>query len=163
MKYFKSYDIFNPPQAKVIEHHTIPTKMYHGTNTKFDTFDMSKKGLNFDSSTLGIYFTQHLSPPPYSSTAKEYAEIAIKNHGGEPIVYEVELAIQNPLVLNSYGWYNSNARIDVQRDIITKWISEGDYDAVVVYNFEEDQERHRDYIAVVWDTQLINITNVISL
>ena len=132
-----------------------PKLWYHGTNTKFDRFDIKYQGKNFTSSILGIYFTQYLKPPPYSSTAKEYAEHSSMSKGGDPIIYECELDMKNPLVLNSNGWYNSNGYLDSNKNEIKRKIENSTYDSIISYDFEAGD----DYIVVVFNPDQIKIIN----
>lgn len=140
------YELFEARRA-------LPEVWYHGTSTDFDRFDGSKMGTNFESSTLGTYFTDRIYPPPYSATASEYAKNAASKHGGEPVVYEVHLDMKNPLVIDSNGWYSSNACIDKQRADIARWMRDGGHDAVVAYDFAAKD----DYVAAVKDPDSIKI------
>jgi hypothetical protein len=146
MRHIKPYRIFESRSV-------LPKVWYHGTNVDFEKFDSSYMGRNWDTSTLGIYFTDRIYPPPYSSTASEYAKHAVSQHGGSPVVYEVELDMKNPLVIDSNGWYSSNTCIDKQRSDIKRWMESGNNDAVVAYDFKTGD----DFISVVSDPGMVKI------
>jgi hypothetical protein len=59
--------------------------VYHGTNARFDKFDMKKSRIVNDNYGGGVYFTDGLS------LAVTYAKNMAKKHGGDPLVYSVEL------------------------------------------------------------------------
>jgi hypothetical protein len=135
-----------------------PKLWYHGTNSKFDRFDITYKGKNFEQSTLGIYFTQHITPPPYGSSAKEYAENSAIVKGGEAIIYECELDMKKPLVLNSNGWYNSVDYLDRNRNDIKKWLEISTYDSIISYDStKKDKHDDDDFIAIVFNPDQIKI------
>lgn len=152
MKHIKTYCLFESD-----ENIKFPDVWYHGTNEDFDEFTLDNIGANWDQSTLGVYFTQHMDPPPYGSTAGEYARNAKVVHGGDAIVYECKLTFENPLIIDSEGWYSSNTAIDKQRGDIKRWLKEDKYDAVIAYNSGEDEFKHMDFIAVVLDPKNIEI------
>lgn len=141
----------------------LPKVFYHGTNVMFDNFNSESLSKNFEQSILGFYFTQYLKPPPFGTTAKEYAEEAVRNFGGSPIVYEVKLNIKNPLFINSNGLHSSVTAIDKQRNDIKRQLSTSNYDAVVAYDFEEKDFNDKDYSAVVLNSNQIEIIRVIQL
>lgn len=149
---------------KVINGHEVPLYFYHWTNDKFDKFDLKYMGWNFEKvSKLGIYFTQYFNGPYYGSTAKEYAENAVNNYGGEPLVYKCILNFKNPLFLNSYNYYNSNAYVDKNHKKIKEILDKNDYDSVVCYNFKEERLKFRDYIAVVLDVNDIEVLEILNI
>ena len=141
----------------------LPEYFYHGTNECFKDFDLKYMSKNYETSTLGIYFTQHLLPPPYSSTAEEYAENAVAKHGGKPYVYKCKIYTKKPLVLNSNGWYSSNTYIDKNRNDIIRWLQNDNYDSVVAYDFLETDIKWKDYILVTKNIDIIKIVEIISL
>lgn len=64
--------------------------LYHGTNGRFDRFDQSKSRIFNDYWGGGVaYFTDNLG------VAKTYATSMAKSKGGDKLVYEVRLKIQN--------------------------------------------------------------------
>lgn len=146
--------------------HEYPEYWYHGTNQKFDKFTLDNLGKNYEQSILGIYFSQYLKPPPYGSTAKEYAENAVSRHGGEPYVYKCKININKPLILNSNGWYSSNVYIDKNRNDIINWLKNDNYDSVIVYDFEttnEDGIEFGDFILATKNIDIIVIKEIIKL
>jgi len=155
MKHILSYILF--------ENSNIPEYWYHGTNSTFDEFDVKYQGANFETSTLGIYFTQHMYPPPYSSTAKEYAQDTTRNKGGVPIIYKCKLIMKNPLILDSNGWYSSVSYIDKNRNDIKRWLNNDNYDSILVYNHGEDNIEYKDYISVVFNPKQIQIIEKINI
>lgn len=125
--------------------------------TRTSTSLLDNMGKNFDASILGIYFTQYMEPPPYGSTAGEYARNAKMAHGGQAIVYECRLKFDNPLIIDSEGWYSSNTAVDKQKGDIKRWLKEDKSDGVVAYNSEYTDMEDRDFIAVVLDPKNIEI------
>jgi len=62
--------------------------VYHGTNARFDKFDMKKSRIVNDNYGGGVaYFTDGLS------LAFTYAKNMAKKQGGDPLVYSVELKL----------------------------------------------------------------------
>lgn len=137
----------------------MPEYFYHGTNKYFTEFDLTHMGKNHPTSILGLYFTQYLKPPPYGSTAKEYAEYLVTVGGGEPYIYKCKIEPKNPLFLNSNGWYSSNTYIDKNRnDIKQRMISENN-DCVIAYDFTEKD----DFIVATSDVSIITIVDIAKL
>lgn len=135
-----------------------PKLMYHGSNQKFDNFANEHIGKNFNASTLGFYFSQYIQPPPYSSTAKEYAEEMVRRHGGEPYIYTCELSYNKPLILDSNGYDQGSAYcIDSQRNDIKNWLKQNSYDAILCYDFQETEFKYQDNIVVVFKPEQIKI------
>lgn len=151
MIHIKPYKLFENKLGEV------PKTWFHGTNKLFDKFDDTYRNVNFKSSILGFYFSQHRKPPPYSSTAEEYAKDAVGRSGGIPVVYECELDIKKPLVLNSEGWYSSNAYLDVNRNDIKRWLNNDSYDGILCYDQSQMDIMDMDYIAIVFDSEQIDI------
>lgn len=152
-------------QKFLLEHEkkiSFPQFWYHGTNELFDQFSSSFVGKNFDTSTLGVYFSQYASPPPYSSTAEEYAKAAVSKHGGKPYIYKCTVSDSNPLVLGQSGWYSSNAYVDKNRNDIKRWLSKEGKQTVVVYDEEGiiDGIEYADFILVTSDLSSIKILDV---
>jgi len=152
MRHLKTYRLFESD-----ENVEFPEVWYHGTNEDFDEFTLDNMGRNFDSSILGVYFSQYMNPPPYGATAGEYARNAKMAHGGQAIVYECKLNFENPLIIDSEGWYSSNTAVDKQKGDIKRWLKEDKYDAVIAYNTEYTDIEDRDFIAVVLDPKNIEI------
>lgn len=138
-----------------------PLLWYHGTNKLFDKFSLYNQGNNFGQSILGIYFSQYLKPPPFGSTAEEYAKEVVRNRGGKPYVYECELDYKNALILDSNGWPSSNNYIDSNRHDLIKQLKE--YDSLIVYDFEEYELEYRDFICVIKNIEQIKILNIIEI
>jgi hypothetical protein len=67
MKFLKLFENFKP--------FCLPEYWFYGTNTDFNKFDLKYLVPNFNTSILGMYFTQYLQPP-YSASALEFAEQA---------------------------------------------------------------------------------------
>ena len=82
----------NPPN--------LPEIWFHGTYKRFTQFSMKHMGKNYFTSTLGIYFSEHLAPPPYTqSTALDYAENAVSKNKGSIFIYKCKINTVNPLIL----------------------------------------------------------------
>ncbi len=137
--------------------HLIPKLWYHGTNTTFDSFNLSYLAKNWRQSILGIYLTQYMTPPPYGSTAIEYAKYTSSVRGGEPHVAECTADIENPLILDSDGWYSSNGAIDKQRSDIMRWLRADKYDSVLCYDHTCDNVEDADHILIVLDPHKVKI------
>jgi hypothetical protein len=130
MKYLKKFENYN-----IIES-ILPQYWYHGTNEDFDKFDVKYLGKNYESSILGIYFTQYLQPPPYGSTAVEYAKNIVSEKGGKPFIYKCQIKLNNPLIVDSKGYYNSNFIADSHREKLIRQRNEGNHDGIIIYNSE---------------------------
>jgi len=64
--------------------------LYHGTNKSFNSFDISFSGIrDYGDFGIGIYLT------PSSTLAIMYADDAVNNNGGEPIIHVVKSNLQN--------------------------------------------------------------------
>jgi hypothetical protein len=118
----------------------FPEFWYHGTNILFNKFTLDNVGKNYSQSILGIYFSQYLKPPIYGSTAKEYAENAVICNGGKPYIYKCKISMDNPLILDSSGWYSSNTFIDKNRYEINRLMEQDNHDCIIVYDFDNYKE-----------------------
>lgn len=172
MLYLKLYEEFNNSNGNLPFY---PEFFYHGSNVDFNKFDIKYLGINFNSSILGIYFTQYLQPPPYGASALEFAEKAAKENGGNPIVYKCKVNLQKPLIIDSKGYYNSNEYADLHRNKLKKRVQEGNHDGIIIYNSEgyklpdyiTDKDiinKHRsitpetlDYLVITENPELIEI------
>jgi GNAT superfamily N-acetyltransferase len=122
--------------SKVTDSQGEPLVVYHGTGESFDAFDPEKIGLNFDSSTLGFYFTN--APKVdikagigFGSTASEYAS----NAAGNANVMPVFLSLKNPLVIDDCDqWGGAALALDKQRSDIARWAENGGHDGVIAYD-----------------------------
>ncbi len=68
--------------------------LYHGTNKEFDSFDLSKLGSNTGSVNTTRVFTA-LEP----EAARHFAELAVKNHGGNARVLNLVHRVKRPTKL----------------------------------------------------------------
>lgn len=75
----------------------------------------------------------------------------------EAIVYECKLKFDNPLIIDSEGWYSSNTAVDKQRGDIKRWLTAEKFDAIIVYNSEEEDLDQMDFIAIMMDPKNIEI------
>lgn len=151
---------FNTIRDEKNQEHHIPQVWYHGTNSIFKEFNLSYLDKNWNQSILGIYLTQYKTPPPYGSTAIEYADYVVITKGGHPYVAECTVNIKKPLILDSDGWYSSNVCIDRQRSDIRRWMGTVDYDSVLAYHHEDSSKEGigcGDYILVVKNPSDITI------
>jgi len=138
MRYLKLFEQFNEVES------FLPEFWYHGSNEDFNKFDMKYARKNYDSSILGIYFTEYLNPPPYGSTAVEYAKKHADEKGGEPIIYKCKIKLDNPLLIDSHGHYSSNAIVDMHREKLLRQREAGNHDGIIIYN--SDINKIPDYI-----------------
>jgi hypothetical protein len=138
MRYLKLFEQFNEVES------FLPEFWYHGSNEDFNKFDMKYARKNYDSSILGIYFTEYLNPPPYGSTAVEYAKRHSDEKGGKPIIYKCKIKLDNPLFIDSHGHYNSNAIVDMHREKLLRQRDAGNHDGIIIYN--SDYNKIPDYI-----------------
>jgi len=139
----------------------LPQYWYHGTNKYFDTFTLENMGTNWDQSILGVYFTQYADDGIFGSTAKEYAEYVVSVYGGTPYVYKCKLNIQNPLMLDSSGWYSSNSYIDQNRSDIKRWMK-GE-DCAISYNLENRKKDGLEFGDYILATKNLNMIEIISV
>jgi hypothetical protein len=144
----------------------LPDYWYHGTNKFFEKFSLEFSGKNWKQSDLGIYFSQYLEPGIYGSTAKEYAEEMVLREGGKPYVYKCKIHTKNPLILNSNGWYSSNAYIDKNRNDIKGWMATDGHDCTIVYDFQNQEEeglKYGDHILATKNLTIIEIVDIIEI
>jgi hypothetical protein len=132
LRYLKLFENFKPFQ--------LPEFWYHGTNTDFNKFDLKYLGSNFNTSILGVYFTQYLQPPPYSASALEFAKKAVEKSGGHPIIYKCKVNLDNPLIVDSKGYYNSNEIADLHRQKLKHQMQSGNHDGIIVYNSDSNDD-----------------------
>lgn len=135
----------------------IGNTWFHGTNKKITRFSLNNLGDTFNSSILGLYFTSIKNPPPYSSSASEYANYKVSLEGGEPYVHEIYFEPKKPLIINSNGWYSPNAAIDAQKNDIKRWIKNDNYDSIISFDFDDPTY---DQILVILDVNNIKIKNI---
>jgi hypothetical protein len=143
--------------------HELPEYWYHGTNKYFEKFTLDNMGKNWKQSDLGIYFTQYIKPGIYGSTAKEYAEDLVVREGGKPYIYKCKIHTNNPLILNSNGWYSSNTYIDKNRNNIKRWMTTDNNDCVISYNFENKKEEGLQWGDYILATNNLNIIQIIDI
>lgn len=131
--------------SKVVDTNGQPLVVYHGTNAEFDTFDVNKFG-HWDNGTKwdfiekkplkdkGFFFTAD------KNTAQDHAEGAVEWEGGKPIVLDVYLRIEKPLLVQVDEFKAKHKGYDTQYwyDYLTfKLLHEyeaGDYDGIIVTN-----------------------------
>lgn len=136
MLHLKLFEEFNSELSQKFNLPNFPDFFYHGTNVDFNKFDIKYLGSNFESSILGIYLTQYLQPLPYGASALEFAEQAVKKSGGSPIIYKCKVNLANPLIIDSKGYYNSNAIADAHRLKLKHNLEQGNHDGIIIYNSE---------------------------
>lgn len=74
---------------------SAPRTVYHGSNSDFNKFDQSKSRIINDNYGGGVaYFTD--SP----NVAKKYAKTMANKYGNEPILYSVNLSVNNIFDVN---------------------------------------------------------------
>ena len=119
--------------SKVVNEDGTPKVVYHGTNTEFSVFDLSKSGKNYGETSEGlIFFTNKRSG--YQDSALDYAEAAAHN-GGKATVGEYYLDIKNPLRLYSDGYFTPTAYFDQNaQEVYEKYLSEDNYDGIIIEN-----------------------------
>ncbi|MBQ4067566.1 MAG: hypothetical protein IJD22_07980, partial [Clostridia bacterium] len=116
-----------------------PRKFYHGTNSEFFEFDLKKSGANYGDTSEGLlFFTSKKSAYPDSAT--DYAREITKKNGGKETVREVYISMQKPLVLDSRGYYTTQAYFDQNSDeIYIKFLS-ADYDGIIIHNSDKSAD-----------------------
>ena len=119
--------------SKVVNEDGTPKVVYHGTNTEFSVFDLSKSGKNYGETSEGlIFFTNKRSG--YQDSALDYAEAAAHN-GGKATVGEYFLDIKNPLRLYSDGYFTPTAYFDQNaQEVYDKYFSGDNYDGIIIEN-----------------------------
>lgn len=119
--------------SKVVNEDGTPKVVYHGTNTEFTVFDLSKSGKNYGETSEGlIFFTNKRSG--YQDSALDYAEAAARN-GGKATVGEYYLDIKNPLRLYSDGYFTPTAYFDQNsQEVYEKYLSGDNYDGIIIEN-----------------------------
>lgn len=138
-KQFKRWfgDWQNHPESasKVVNDDGTPRVVYHGTNAKFWTFDLSRSGSNFGDVAEGLFFFTN-KKSGYQNSASDYARNAVKN-GGEERVLGCYLNMKKPLVLHSDGYYTPTAYFDKNAEAVYKQYLNGDYDGIIIENSDK--------------------------
>ena len=145
MKWLKTFENY----GKI----NIPEYFYHGTNEVFDKFTLDYMGKNHPTSILGVYFTQYLFPPLFSSSAGEYAYDISDKNGGVPVVYKCKIHLHNPLIKDSSKYYSSNTFIDYNCNELKNEVI--GHDGIIVYNKNDGN----DFILVTNELNKIEIIN----
>ena len=114
--------------SKVVDENGEPLVVYHGTSSKFDTFNLSEDGYF----GKGIYFT-----PNYES-AGSYAKIdAEMKNNHDVYVVGAYLSLKNPLQVRNFEWKNTTFEtfFDENDEWIdtTKILLEREYDGIIIY------------------------------
>ncbi len=112
MKYLKLYEDYTNSDflnwfgdSLVVDSNGLPLIVYHGTAEKFDMFDTSKIGQNYNySEKSGFFFTQK------EQSAKNYAHL---HTGGKSAghVISAYLRILNPIIRNTNSDYYTPADV----------------------------------------------------
>lgn len=100
--------------SKVVDKNGNPLVVYHGTNTKFDSFRTGEKQY--------VYFTSDIN------LANKYATHRSKKINGEKIIYNVYIKILNPLIIdaNFESWdYISTKGIENSKEAIKDLLKRG--------------------------------------
>ena len=100
--------------SKVVDKNGNPLVVYHGTNTKFDSFRTGENQY--------VYFTSD------TNLADKYATHRSKKINGEKIIYNVYLKILNPLIIdgNFESWdYISTKGIENSKESIKDLLKRG--------------------------------------
>jgi len=137
----------------------VPEYFYHGTNEVFDKFTLDNLGKNHITSILGVYFSEYLFPPLYSTSAAEFAYDAVKKNGGSPVVYKCKINLLNPLIKDSHNAYSSTAFIDINCNSLEKEMV--GHDGLIVYN--KSSKDYTDYILVTKELDSIEIVKKVIL
>lgn len=134
-KFVKSYDKDFTPAPEIspllLNKDGTPKVFYHGTNAEFKQFDLSKSGSNFGNVAEGMFFFTD-KKQAYPNSAKDYAREAVKTKGGSEQIYEVYIAMQKPLVIDSRFSYDPVSYYDANQERIYEQYFEGDYDGIIV-------------------------------
>lgn len=138
----KQYDKeFNPKPVNklLLEKNGEPKKFYHGTNSKFFEFDLEKSGANYGEASEGLlFFTSKKNAYPNSAT--DYAREITKKKGGKETVREVYVSMRKPLVLDSHGYYTTQAYFDQNHEKIYNKYLAGDYDGIIIHNSDKNAD-----------------------
>ena len=121
--------------SKVVNEDGTPKVVYHGTNNKFWTFDLTKSGRNYGETSEGLFFFTN-KRNGYSDSAEDYARAAAQN-SGTPRVMECYLDIKKPLTLHSDGYYTPTAYFDKNAESVYKQYLNGDYDGIIIENSDK--------------------------
>ena len=111
-----------------------PKVFYHGTNTDFSIFDLSKSGKNFGVVSEGMFFFTN-KKNAYPNSASDYAKYAVENKGGKEKIFEVYLNIQNPMIVDSSRSYDPISHYDKNAEKIYQRYFDGDYDGIKILLF----------------------------
>ena len=138
---------------------------YHGTGSEFNSFDLQRSGSNskelVGNSAEGMFFFSSIREA-YPGSAQDYARIAGKKTGQE-VIRDVYLKMENPLELDSKGWYATADYYDNNRDSIYDQYLSGDYDGIIIRDSSggddntiyllDDANRIKSAETVVYDDQ----------
>lgn len=117
-------------ESKVVDDAGQPMRVYHGTASEMDAFDVEGlSGVNFKQGEGFVFFTD--KPDAYPSSASDYAKQAAGNRQGANII-PAFVKLEKPLTINADGYYNAVAAFDKQVEKIREQVKTGDYDGVIV-------------------------------
>jgi hypothetical protein len=116
--------------SKVVDEAGQPLRVYHGTASNIEKFDIEgTSGVNFSKGEGFVFFTD--KPDAYPSSASDYAISAAGKHSGANIV-PAFVRLENPLMVSADGYYNSVTAFDKQAADIRKQVEAGGHDGVIV-------------------------------
>jgi tRNA nucleotidyltransferase/poly(A) polymerase len=161
--------------TKVIDFNKKPLIVYHGTNNKFDIFDINMINTNEKSGDYigsGIYFTR------YKDTALKYAKQAVKKGGGLVNIISAYLNIEHPLIINNTsdaqklrdlfgGEFNYFSILDDNPNLIKDELIKLGYDGLIdnMYNqyavFEPSQIKIIDNSVSLQNENIVSFSNFI--
>lgn len=92
-------------ESRVADENGDPLVVYHGTNSDFSVFDLSKSGRNHYQGEGAFFFTDK------SSSAKNYGAIASGSLDGGAVI-PVYLSLKNPLIESRPDYYSAVEHYD---------------------------------------------------
>lgn len=114
-----------------------PLIVYHGTNSDFDTFNLSKNGLGSGLSTGAIWFSDAIG------TAKDFGEVIKKSL----------ISMENPKILDLHG--GSMSREKLVNLVLS--VRQSGYDGIILKNFRDGAYTATSY--AVFNPEQIKILN----
>lgn len=138
--------------SKVIDEYQKPLILYHGSNINFDEFSTDTIGNATNNKTFkigeGIFFTN------LKEDAEGYAYERTLEYGGTETLYEVNLSLQNPLIINTaeiylqdydFSGYGDAIRLyDDYKDLFLDAVKTKNHDGIII----KEQNGEELYIAL---------------
>lgn len=112
--------------SKVVDENGEPLKVYHGTGSEFEEFDLAHSGENYSEGQGAFFFTNK------RSRAENYAALATGDFNNPGQVMEVYLKIENPYTVNAPEALTAEDYYDMHSDELLREMDLEGYDGIII-------------------------------